>query len=79
MSQSQITGQTLAPKDRDTRTKESKKKKISKQEAHANKNTIRPNKNAPVFRVTRPYLNLLTKPIFYNFIHFERRNAFQNA
>ena len=39
-----------------------------------------------VFKVTRPYLNLLVKPrIFYgflekyNFMHFERQNAFQNA
>ena len=40
-----------------------------------------------MLRVTRPYLNLLAKPrIFfrlsgkiYNFMHFERRNAFQNA
>ena len=39
------------------------------------------------FRVTRPYLNLLVNPrIFfrfsgkkYNFMHFDRRNAFQNA
>ena len=37
--------------------------------------------------VTRPYLILLVKPRFfsvflgkiYNFMHFERRNAFQNA
>ena len=46
-------------------------------------------KTIPVFRViTRPYLNLLVKPIIfsgflggkmYNFMHFERRNAFQNA
>ena len=48
---------------------------------------VRPNKKIPVFRVTRPYLNLLVKPrIFigflgktYNFMHFERQNAFQNA
>ena len=44
-------------------------------------------KKIPVFRVAPPYLNLLVKPrIFfrfsgkkYNFMHFERRNAFQNA
>ena len=46
-------------------------------------------KKIPVFRVTGPYLNLLVKPrIFlrlffflekYNFMHFERENAFQNA
>ena len=36
--------------------------------------------------VTQPYINLLVKPIIfsgssekYNFMHFERRNAFQNA
>ena len=48
---------------------------------------VRPNKKTPVFVVTQPYLNLLVKPrIFsgflekiYNFMHFERRNAFQNA
>ena len=46
-----------------------------------------PNKKIPVF----PYLNLMVKPIFfqiyffrfsekiYNFKHFERLNAFQNA
>ena len=47
----------------------------------------RPNKKISVFRVTRPYLNLLVKPrIFfrfsgkiYNFMHFERQHAFQNA
>ena len=41
----------------------------------------------PLFKVTQPYLNLLVKPrIFsgflekiYNFMHFERWNAFQNA
>ena len=26
---------------------------------------IRPNKKIPVFRVTRPYLNILVKPIFF--------------
>ena len=44
-------------------------------------------KKIPVFRVTRPYLNLLVKPgIFFRFsekkkifMHFERQNAFQNA
>ena len=44
--------------------------------------SIRPNKKIPVFRV-----NLLVKPRFffqvfwkkYNFMHFERRNAFKNA
>ena len=49
--------------------------------------SVRPNKKIPVFRVTRPYLNLLVKPriVFrlsgkkYNFMHFERRNALQNA
>ena len=49
---------------------------------------VRPNKKMPVFRVTRPYLNLLMKPRFFfrfsgkkkhYFMHFERRNAFQNA
>ena len=50
---------------------------------------FRPNKKIPVLRVTRPYLNLnlLMKPriLFsgflkkYNFMHFERQNAFQNA
>ena len=52
---------------------------------------IRPNKKkTPVFRVTRPYLNLLVKSIKkekgilrfsgkYNFMHLERRNAFQNS
>ena len=48
---------------------------------------IRPNKKISVFRVTRPYLNLLVKPRtffrfsgkIYNFMHFERQNAFQNA
>ena len=48
--------------------------------------SLRPNKKIPVFRVTGPYLNLMKPRIFsgfsgkkYNFIHFERRNAFQNA
>ena len=44
-------------------------------------------KKIPLFRVIRHYLNLLVKPriLFrvsekkYNFMHFERRNAFQNA
>ena len=43
-------------------------------------------KKIPVFRVTRPYLDLPVKPrIFqvfwtkYNFMHFERQFAFQNA
>ena len=45
-------------------------------------------KKIPVFRIfTRPYINFLVKPrIFsgflekiYNFMHFERRNAFQNV
>ena len=47
---------------------------------------IRPNKKIPVFRVARPYLNLLVKPrIFSGFLgilflmHFERPNAFQNV
>ena len=47
---------------------------------------LRPNKNIPVFRVTQPCLNLPMKHIFsvcfekiYNFMHFERQNAFQNA
>ena len=49
---------------------------------------IGPNKKIPVFRVTRPYLNLLTSETYnffrfsekkYNFEPFERRNAFQNA
>ena len=48
--------------------------------------STRPNKKIPVFMVTRFYLNLLVKPrnffhVFwkkYNFMHFERRNAFQN-
>ena len=49
---------------------------------------IRPNKKKiPVFRITRPYLNLLLKPrIFFsvsgktfNFMLFERRKAFQKA
>ena len=46
---------------------------------------IRPNKKIPVFRVIRPNLNLLVKPILfsgfleekYNSIHFERHFAFQ--
>ena len=46
---------------------------------------IRSNKKIPVFWV--PYLNLLVKHITllrfsgkkYNFMHFERQNAFQNA
>ena len=49
-------------------------------------NLIRPNRKIPVFRFTRPYLNSLVKPRFfqvfgkkYNFMQFERRNAFQNA
>ena len=49
---------------------------------------IRPNKKILVFRVTRPYLNLLKPRIFfrfcgkiYNFMLFERHFAiaFQNA
>ena len=44
---------------------------------------IRQNTNIPVLRVTPPYLNPLVKFRFsggkYNFIHFERQNAFQNA
>ena len=44
-------------------------------------------KKIPVFRVTRPYLNLMVKPrsffMFsgkkYNVMHFERHFAFQNA
>ena len=47
---------------------------------------VRTNKNTHVFRMTQPYLNLLVKPrIFsgfleiFHFMHFERRNAFQNA
>ena len=49
--------------------------------------SIRPNPKISVFSVTRSYLNLLVKPrIFfrfsgkiYNFMHFERQNAFQNV
>ena len=49
-------------------------------------NLVRPNRKLPVFRVTRPYLNLLLNPrIFsgflekiYNFMDFERQNASQN-
>ena len=48
---------------------------------------IRPNKKKPVSRVNRPYLNLLVKhrivldflENIYNFMHFDFRNAFQNA
>ena len=48
-------------------------------------NQLRPNKKIPVFRVTWPYLNFLVKPRTfsrfsgkkYNYIHFERQNAFQ--
>ena len=45
-------------------------------------------KKITLCRVTQPYLNLLVKPkisfqVFckkkYKFMHFERRNAFQNA
>ena len=51
-------------------------------------NTFRPNKKIPVFKVTRLYLYLLVKTYYfffkfsgkiYNFMHFERRNDFQNA
>ena len=48
---------------------------------------LRPNKIISVFRVSGPNLNLLVKTRMfsgllekkYNFMHFERRNAFQNA
>ena len=35
---------------------------LKKQEGHY----VRPNKNIPVFRVTRPYLNLLVKPRIFS-------------
>ena len=49
--------------------------------------TTRPNEKILVFRVAHPYLNFLVKPkIFFRllgkiffFMHFERRNVFQNA
>ena len=41
---------------------------------------VRPNKKIPVFKVTRPYLNLLVNPRFfrlsekiYFFLHFEKQ------
>ena len=48
--------------------------------------SIRPNKKYLCLGITRPDLNLLLKPNFfrfsgetYNFMHFERHFAFQNA
>ena len=46
----------------------------------------RPNEKIPVYRVIGPYLNLMAKPRKFSgflekkyLMHFERRNAFQNA
>ena len=40
---------------------------------------VRPNKEIPVFRVTRPYLNLLVKPRIFFRYPGKKHNAFQNA
>ena len=39
--------------------------------------SLRPNKRIPVFRVTRPYLNLLVKPRIIS--GFREKTAFRNA